>query len=370
MSQSAPKVRFGVVGLGHFAQVAVLPAFKRLKNAELVALFSGDAEKRIELGERYEVEHALGYDEFDTFLSRGVIDAVYIAVPNNLHKEYTLRAARAGVHVLCEKPMAIDSAECEAMIEACRTKDVKLMVAYRLHFEPSNLEVMELVRSGHIGDARLFNSVFAMQVRADNIRTEGELGGGPLYDIGVYCINAARTVFGTEPIEVTALETRSDDPRFREVEEQLAAVLKFPGGRLATFAVGFSSEHVARYEVFGTGGSIKVDPAFGYDGAISYEVTTGGSTEKRSHSKRDQIAGEVHYFADCVLNDLQPEPSGLEGLCDVRVIEALFRSAREGKSVELVPFDRGRGPELSQARGVRAHSEPEIVNVEPPRLGK
>lgn len=370
MSESTPKVRFGVVGLGHFAQVAVLPAFKRLKNAELVALFSGDAEKRVELGERYEVEHALGYDDFDTFLSRGVIDAVYIAVPNNLHKEYTLRAARAGVHVLCEKPMAIDVAECEEMIEACRTKDVKLMVAYRLHFEPSNLEVMELVRSDHIGDARLFNSVFGMQVRSENIRTEGELGGGPLYDIGVYCINAARTVFGTEPIEVTALASRSDDPRFSEVEEQLAAVLRFPGGRLATFAVGFSSEHVARYEVFGTRGSIKVDPAFGYDGAISYEVTTGGDTEKRSHTKRDQIAGEVHYFADCVLNDLQPEPSGLEGLCDVRVIEALFRSAREGRSVELVPFDRGRGPELSQARKVRPHSEPEIVKAEPPRMGK
>jgi glucose-fructose oxidoreductase len=370
MSETVPKVRFAVVGLGHFAQAAVLPAFASLKNAELVALFSGDAEKRIELGERYEVEHSLGYDDLDTFLSRGIVDAVYVAVPNNLHKDFTLRAARAGVHVLCEKPMAIDTAECEEMIEACRAKDLKLMIAYRLHFEPSNLEVIELVRSGHIGNPRLFNSVFGMQVRGDNVRTEGELGGGPLYDIGVYCINAARTVFGAEPLEVTALEGKSDDPRFSEVEEQLVAALRFPGGRLATFAVGFSSEHVARYEVFGTGGSIRVDPAFSYDGAIAYEVTEKGRTEKKTHGKRDQIAGEIQYFANCVLNDLQPEPSGLEGLCDVRVIEALFRSAREGRSIELAPFERDRGPELSQVRGLRAHSEPELVNVQAPRQGK
>lgn len=365
------KVRYAVVGIGHFAQVAVLPAFAQAGNSELVALVSGDAEKRVELGQRYDVEHSIGYDDLDTFLGRGVVDAVYVAVPNNLHKEFTLRAARANVHVLCEKPMAMDSEECAEMVEACRTADVKLMIGYRLHFEPGTLGVVDLVRAGKIGEARLFSAVFGMKVRHDNIRTEGELGGGPLYDIGTYCINAARSVFGEEPIEVTALASPgSDDPRFREVEEQLVACLRFPSGRLATFAVGFDTDHVSRYDVIGTRGTVRVEPAFGYDTEIAYELRVAGRAETRRHERRDQIAAELVYFSDCILEDRQPEPSGIEGLCDVRVIDALTRSVHEARAVKLEPFERDRGPVKEQAFRLPPHSKPRTVNAKSPHYDK
>ena len=137
------------------------------------------------------------YDEYEACLAE--VDAVYIALPNSMHAEYTLRAARAGVHVLCEKPMAVTAAECQRMIEACRQHHVKLMIAYRLHFETLNLKAIELVRRGQIGEPKFFNSSFSLTVRDGNIRTKAELGGGTLYDIGVYCINAARYLFRAEP---------------------------------------------------------------------------------------------------------------------------------------------------------------------------
>jgi len=172
-------VRYAVVGLGHIAQVAVLPAFAHARrNSKLVALVSDDVRKRRELSRRYRLEASYGYDEFEDCLEQ--VDAVYIALPNSMHAEYTIRAANAGVHVLCEKPMAVTSDECERMIEACRTNRVKLMIAYRLHFEEINLKGVDLVRRGRIGEPRFFNSSFSMTVRDGNIRTKRELGGGTL----------------------------------------------------------------------------------------------------------------------------------------------------------------------------------------------
>ena len=199
MSQRKAKqtIRYAVVGLGHLAQVAVLPAFKNAKNSELVAIVSGDAEKRKKLARSIGLEHVYSYDRYDRALAE--VDAVYLVLPNHLHREYAVRAAAAGVHVLCEKPMAVTEEECEAMIEAADSNDVKLMIAYRLHFEKANLEAIKLVKSGKLGDTRIFDSVFGQQITEDNVRvTEPvEKGGGPVYDMGVYCINAARYLFGT-----------------------------------------------------------------------------------------------------------------------------------------------------------------------------
>jgi glucose-fructose oxidoreductase len=179
-------VRYAVIGLGHIAQAAVLPAFAHAKrNSVLAALVSDDQKKLRNLGRRYAVQRLCGYDEVDELFASGAIDAVYIALPNDMHKEYTLRAARAGLHVLCEKPMAVSSRECEQMIRATRQARVKLMIAYRLHFERANLEAARLARSGRLGELRFFNSEFSMQVRRDNIRLQRSRGGGPLYDIGI-----------------------------------------------------------------------------------------------------------------------------------------------------------------------------------------
>jgi predicted dehydrogenase len=196
-------VRYAVVGLGHIAQVAVLPAFAHARrNSKLVAVVSDDRTKRREMTKRYRLEHAFSYKQFDDCLRE--VDAVYIALPNSMHAEYTVRAAKAGVHVLCEKPMAVTVRECQQMIVACRQARVKSMIAYRLHFETVNLAAIELARRGELGDLKFFTSSFSMTVRRGDIRTKREYGGGTLDDIGVYCINAARNLFGAEPTEVSA----------------------------------------------------------------------------------------------------------------------------------------------------------------------
>jgi len=207
MSPARP-VRYAVVGLGHIAQVAVLPAFAHARrNSKLVAVVSDDRTKRRELTRRYRLAHAFSYDQFENCLNE--VDAVYIALPNSMHAEYTIRAARAGVHVLCEKPMAVTVRECQQMIAACRQARVKLMIAYRLHFEAVNLSAMDLARRGELGDLKFFTSSFSMTVRRGDIRTKREYGGGTLYDIGVYCINAARNLFRAEPTEVSAVSINS-----------------------------------------------------------------------------------------------------------------------------------------------------------------
>ena len=196
------KVRYAVVGLGYIAQMAVLPAFAHAgENSELAALVSDDPEKLAKLGRKYRVADRFGYDDFEAGLRDAGVDAVYLALPNHLHREYTERAAAAGVHVLCEKPMAVTEDDCRAMIRGCDGSGIKLMIAYRLHFEEANLRAVDLVQSGRLGDVRAFNSVFTMQVKAGDIRLNPRAqGGGTLYDIGISCINAARYLFEAEPV--------------------------------------------------------------------------------------------------------------------------------------------------------------------------
>ncbi|HEX6436522.1 MAG TPA: Gfo/Idh/MocA family oxidoreductase, partial [Candidatus Binatia bacterium] len=266
-------MRYAVVGLGHIAQVAVLPAFSHARqNSELVALVSDDPAKHEKLRSKYKVQRTYSYDEYDQCLRSGAIDAVYIALPNNLHCDFAVRAAQAGIHVLCEKPMAVTEEECENMISAAKQARVKLMVAYRLHFEKANLEAVEIAHSGKLGEPRFFSSVFAMQVKEDNIRLKRELGGGTLYDIGVYCINAARSLFRAEPSEVHAFSVSGNDPRFREVDEMTGAVLRFPDERLASFTCSFGAADVSAYELVGTEGNLRVEPAYEYIGELRHRL--------------------------------------------------------------------------------------------------
>lgn len=336
-------VRYAVVGLGHIAQVAVLPAFAHARrNSRLVAVVSDDPAKRKAMARRYGLDQTYSYEDYDRCLAE--VDAVYIALPNSMHEEYTVRAARAGVHVLCEKPMATTTAECERMLRACREHDVRLMVAYRLHFEAINMEVVDLIRQGRIGDPRFFTSSFSMTVRGGDIRTEAELGGGTLYDIGTYCINAARYLFRAEPTEVMALSVNSGTRRLREIDETTGALLRFGGDRVAAFVTSFNALHVAAYRVVGTTGQITVEPAYEYAGALAYELHANGRTSRKRLGKRDQFAPELLYFSDCVLTGSEPEPSGSEGLQDVRVIEALYRSAKTGRAVSLPAYREAKRP--------------------------
>jgi predicted dehydrogenase len=366
-SGSARKVRYAVIGLGHIAQVAVLPAFRNARrNSELAALVSDDEQKLKKLGRKYKVPYVVTYEQADALFRTGEIDAVYIALPNDMHAEWTIKAANEGLHVLCEKPMATNSADAERMIEACRDANVKLMVAYRLHFERANLEVADLVRKRRIGDAKLFDSQFTMQVKEGNIRVQAERGGGPEWDIGIYCINAARYVLADEPTEVWATAVNSGDRRFREVPETVNAVMKFDGDRLATFVCSFGTADRTRYEIVGTKGAIVMEPAYEYAEGLAYELTLGEKKKKKQFSKSDQFAPELLHFSDCVLKNKDPEPSGKEGLIDVRIIEAIHRSIRSGRWENTQVTGRSRRPTLRQEIRRPGIDKPDTVNVQQP----
>jgi predicted dehydrogenase len=359
-------VRYAVIGLGHIAQAAVLPAFMHARrNSVLAALVSGEQKKLKALGRRYRVGRLCGYDEVDELFASGEVDAAYIALPNDMHKEFTVRAARAGIHVLCEKPMAVTARECEQMIRAARQARVKLMIAYRLHFERANLEAAKLARTGTIGELRFFSSDFSMQVSEDNIRLERGKGGGPLYDIGIYCINAARYSLSEDPLEVWATATRSKDPRFREVDETVVGVMRFKDERLASFTCSFGAADCSTYTIVGTRGSITLDPAYEYAEGLAYSLKIDGRERNKTFGKSDQFAPELLYFSDCILNDRDPEPSGLEGLADVRVIEGMLRSIRTGKPVRLKVNQRTRRPSMRQEiRRPAVPREPKLIDVE------
>jgi glucose-fructose oxidoreductase len=362
MARKRAPVRYAVVGLGHISQVAVLPAFAHARsNSQLTALVSDDPVKLRRLGRRYGRIETYSYDEYDACLEQ--VDAVFIALPNSLHAEYTIRAAQAGVHVLCEKPMAVTAAECQRMIDACREHDVRLMIAYRLHFEEINLDAVELVRKGRLGEPRYFSSDFSMTVRPGNIRTDPGLGGGTLYDIGVYCINAARYLFRSEPIEVMAMSVHSGARRVAGIDESTGAILRFDGGRVATFVTSFNAADVASYRIVGTKGHLRVDPAYEYSEGLAYELTLDGKTTRKRIGKRDQFAPELLYFSDCIHRRRQPEPSGEEGMQDVRIVEALYESAETGKAVTIPAIGRERHPTGRQRITRPGVRKPRLVKV-------
>ena len=359
-------VRFAVIGLGHFAQTAVLPAFANTTdNARLSALVTGDADKAAALSRRYKVP-AYNYEAYDQLLASGEIDAVYIALPNSKHREYAERAARAGIHVLCEKPLAYSAADAQAMLDACQAANVRLMTGYRLHFEEGNLQAIEAVRSGRIGEARLFNSIHTMQVDPENIRVDLSLGGGPLEDIGIYCINAARYLFQAEPEEVVAFAARGNDPRFDEVPEAVSATLRFSGGRLAAFLCGFGEAKVSEYRVIGTEGILIMNPAYTWHGDIQQTIIVKDNEESQTFDHRDQVAAEILYFAGCVQTGEEPEPSGREGLIDVRIIEALRKSYTEHRPVRMEPLSADARPDASQSIERSPPQPPTPVNAAPP----
>lgn len=358
------KVRYAVVGAGHIAQVAILPAFEHAKeNSELVALISGDATKREELRKKYALEHAGDYSELEALIARGRVNAVYIATPNASHRELTLRAADAGAHVLCEKPLATSVADAEVMAAACEQRGVKLMVAYRLHFEEATLKALELISNGKLGEARFFESTFTHVVKPGDIRTEPEEGGGATLDLGVYCINAARHVFQAEPHAVfaTAIVRNGAD-------ESMAATLRFSGDRVAQFTVSNGCAAVSSYRVMGTDGDLRLEPAYEYVEGLTHYLTRDGKTEKESFAKRDQFAPEIVHFSDCILNGRGPGPSAEEGISDLRVVEAIMESAKTGRVVELPPRRHGYHPKPEQEMKKPPVRKPETVKASSPSL--
>lgn len=333
------KIGYAVVGLGSYATRQIMPNFAGCEHSRLVALVSGTPAKLEQYGEQYGIAktHRYSYADFDRIRDNPDIDAVYIVLPNSLHAEYSIRAAQAGKHVMCEKPMATSVAECEAMIAACRKAGTKLMIGYRSRFEPYNKLAIELARAGHVGPTRLITAEHGFPIQPGQWRLDKPLsGGGSMMDIGIYSLNAARYLTGEEPVEVSAMEsTDRSDPRFRTVEDRITFALRFPSGIEANCISSYSSAHNG-YRVIGTEGSIDMEPATPYVGQVM-TIRKGGRTEPRTlpAPRKNQFAGQLDHLAECILNGTQPLVAGEEGLADMRVIEAIYRSAAERRHVSL-----------------------------------
>jgi predicted dehydrogenase len=360
---SQAKVRYAVVGLGNIAQTAVLPAFGHAENSELVAIVSSDRTKRVELCKQYGVEFDGDYPDLEAILKEGRVDAVYIATPNSTHRNFALRAAFAGVHVLCEKPLASTLADAESIVEACERARVKLMTAYRLHFDVGTLTVLDHVSSGQIGEPLIFTSAFSHVVRPGDIRTSPEDGGGAALDLGVYCVNAARHLFQAEPICVSAALWQENG-----VDTTTSAILQFSKGRTAQFTVSNSAASVSSYRILGSEGDISVEPAYEYAEGLKFVLTRQKETSQESFAERDQFAPELIHFSDCILEDRQPLPSGEEGVADMRVIEAVLAAGTRGRPVTLEPRRYTYHPRLSQRIDRPPVSKGATVNAPSPSL--
>ena len=362
------KVRYAVVGGGWIAQAAFMPGVSHTGNSELTTLISGDPEKIRVLGDRYRVR-TWRYEQYAEALASGEFDAVYIALPNDMHKEYAVPALQAGLHVLLEKPMATSEADCEAIMQAARDSGAKLMIAYRLHFEPATLDAIKLVRSGGIGTPRLFSSVFTQQVAAGNHRADHGYWAGPVADMGPYPINAARMIFGAEPTEVSAVGVRDPELPF-DFDHTVAVTLRFPGNRLAQFTVSYAGNPVGEYRVVGDRGDLELNPGYTFGAGLRHRLTVGEESSEREYPAVDQFGGELRYFSRCILEGRAPEPDGAEGLADVRILCAIERALATGARETI----RGAGaahppPSPQQAEKLPAVEPPQLVDAAAPGGG-
>ncbi len=358
------KVRYAAIGAGWITQEDFLPGIADTDNSEIVALVTGDPEKARELGKKYDIT-VCRYDGYADLLRSGKIDAVYIALPNHLHRDYSLLALNMGIHVLLEKPMARTEEECLELINASQQSGSKLMVAYRLHFEPATLHALETVRSGKIGEPRFFTALLTQQILPDNHRLEAKNWAGPLQDVGPYPINAARQLFQAEPLEVFAYACSGEkDARFKEIAEMVSVQLLFPGQRLAQFIVSYGANAVDHYRIVGTEGDLNIEPGFTWQAKLNQQLTVGTKKSEKPFDMVNQFGGETRYFSDCILDDRHPEPDGWEGLADVRIIQAVEKSLAEKRPVAIKPMIRPHRPSLDQVETLPAIRKEKMVNAE------
>ena len=334
------KIGYAIVGLGGYGLGVIIPQFKNCQHSKLVALVSGDPAKARRVAAEYGVPERgiYNYQNYDSIKDNPDIDVVYVCLPVSMHAEYTIRAAQAGKHVLCEKPMAVSSAECEQMIAACRKAGKKLMIGYRCHFEPYNLEAIRRARAGDIGKLRYFRSEHGFVAGNPNAwrLKKAMSGGGSLMDIGIYALQAARYMTGEEPVAVFAHEqTDRNDPRFREVEDMIQFQLEFPSGVIGSCMSMYSANqnHIL---LMGDKGRIELEPGTAYSGNRLW-VGRGRDNEitPPPGPGATQWAGQLDHMAQCIVSNREPIVAGEEGLRDIRIIEAIYQSARERRRITL-----------------------------------
>jgi len=359
------------VGLGDISQRALMPSIHHSGNSKICAIVTGDPQKAEEIAKKYSLskEDIFSYEDYSKLLGSRKIDAVYLATPNWRHEEFAVPALKAGIHVLLEKPMEISTAKCQAILDAQKDSNAKLMIAYRLHFEPATIAAIDEVRNGSLGQVHMFNSIFVLSFDPDDHRAQNGWKGGPLFDMGTYPLNAIRNLFEAEPIEVSAVGLHHPESGFPEdLDDTVAVTLVFPENRIAQFIVSYYGNSMDEYTIAGTKGSIHLSPAYMYETSLQFSPIKIGEKEKsQSFKNTDQFGGEVKYFSECILKGKDPEPDGFEGLADVRVLEAALRSLQSKQPMKLEPTLFRNKILACQEQKLRFHSLPEAeTNAAPP----
>lgn len=360
------KIRYAIVGLGWISQAAFMPGVPNTSNSTITALVTGDPEKATALGQRYGVTQTFHYDAWPAAIASGLFDAVYLALPNDQHRAFAVPALEAGLHVLLEKPMATSVEDCEAIEAAAAQGRAKLMIAYRLHFEPATLDAIRRVRAHEIGEPTLFTSTFTQPVSPENHRAKHGFWAGPVADMGPYPINAARNLFAAEPTRVMATGTNAQGLGF---DDAVAITLVFPGGRLAQFTVAYGPAPTSDYRIVGTRGDLRMDPGYGFPAALAHTLTVDGTSTPHRFPATDQFGAEAQYFSDCIRQDQIPEPDGEEGRLDVRIIAAIERALATGTPQDLPPVTRGKRPDPAQAMTLPPIKPQKLVNAAEPAKG-
>lgn len=325
-------IRFAAVGLGTISDI-FMKAVSQSKKCTVTGLVSGHVkEKTPKYMSLYGVKERsiYNYETFDEIAHNPDIDAVYLGLPNSMHAEYTIRAAKAGKHVLCEKPMAISSAECRSMIDACKQANVKLMIAYRVHYDPIWLRVKELARSGAIGDVQGFQGGFRANFKAGQWRLDRKFsGGGSLMDLGVYPLNAARWIAEEEPVSFAAqIATPAQGSKYASVEESVEWSMKMPSGVIASAGSSYGVSGDNYLTIYGSEGHLRVSPAYGYQGVRFAGETKTGPVDVTSDGVMPyQFALEADHLAECIRNNTEPWTSGDEGLKDLVAMEGIYKAA-------------------------------------------
>ena len=329
------KLRYAPVGLGLISVQHFMPGTRMGQFGQITGLVSGHPDKAAKLAAEYSVPpgNIYTYETFDKIRDNPNIDAVYIGLPNSMHAEYTIRAAEAGKHVLCEKPMAVNVKECEAMIAACKKANRKLMIAYRCHLQSSHMQARDLVRSGAIGKVEAIEGAAGFNIAHGVWRTQRQYaGGGPLMDIGIYALNACRFILGEEPADISAYSTVVDhDDRFVDIEENVSWTMKFPSGAVASMTTTYGASQEGFIRLHGSTGVVEIN-GFGYDG-ISMTLHKTGQRRNEVTTQVDNAKDPAHfvwesdYFSRAVMDNTAIEPSGEEGLKDMQAIARIYEAA-------------------------------------------
>jgi predicted dehydrogenase len=335
------RVGYAVVGLGSISQVAVLPAFAHSRKARLVAVVSGDKKKALKLAEEFEARQAFTYDNFAECLSNPQVEAVYVATPPGEHEKYAVAAAKAGKHVLCEKPLAASVKQARNMVETCRRNKVQFMTAYRKYFEPSSVTLKNMISRGELGRIDIIHTLFS-ELRPFGDQSPSWLfsrklcGGGPLTDLGVYCVNTCRWLVNEDPIAASgAVSWVRERRRYKEVEEGIAFRLDFRSGLILQGTAAYSAAFSSFVHVHGEKGWAELAPAFAFEEERRLSGKVGGKWFAKEFKPIDEFALELDYFSECIHDGRKPEPDGEQGMRDIIIIDAIYRAAKKGGTVKI-----------------------------------